>query len=538
MKKNLMSLAVAGTVAAAASTAIAQTQEDTAMYINDRLTGEALVIPMYSAQNGNNTYFQLVNTYNQHKAVKVRMVEAWNSREVLDFNVYMSPKDHFSFNIKVDGEGAKLVTVDNTCTVPEIPKVDADDVTPPIKREVAFRNTKYAGDKGGTGATAYDNTGEFREQIGYIEVIEMGQINPKAAPSVDKAGSLSSKMTVAAAITHGADGVPADCGVPVQGWSTPNNVPGQWLADIAAGTGKTARGSSEFFTNWQGGGLYAYATILNIGEGTAIGQDAVALANYAADGEAGWAMHYKPGDTEPSFNDPSVNPNVLVTGNETDGGSPDLLTFTTPTVHPYYMPVSAAFMASNVMNDYVVDPGIAADTDWVLTFPTKFFHVEKTVVVDPFSVTWSGSTACEPSTLTVYDREEAAKEQPSFFPDFSPAPEEQEDKKDLQLCYELTVLQFGDDSALNVTGVATGVGSILGDYTEGWADLNISESGVTDTYSIAFDRVIDPTTGPSLEGLPVTGFAAISYVNSDANEAGALANYSSATEHKTRVISS
>ena len=536
MKKNVIATAVAGAVASYA--AVSMAAESDAMYLNDRLTGEALVLPFYTAQNGNNTYFQLVNTTGGYKAVKIRMVEAWNSREVLDFNVYMSPKDHFSFNIKADGEGAKLVTVDNTCTVPEIPKVDADDVTPPIKREVAFRNSKYATDKGGTGDTAFDNTGEFREQIGYIEVIEMGQINPASAPLVD---SGTGAINVAAAIKHGADGVPADCSVPVAGWSSPTpTTPGAWIAEY---NGADGRGKSEFFTNWQGGGLYAYGTVLNVSEGTSIGEDAVAIEQLLAAGSSGYATHYEPGSVKPNFSDEGINKEALVS--TPDSGAPEYLTFSE--TQPDVLGVSALFMSSTVMNDYVVDPAIAADTDWVLTFPTKYFHVNATTpagVEDPFTVEWNKKTACEPSQLLPYDREEAFKPPPSSGPDFSPMPETQEEYEDLLLCYEVTVLQFGDDSALNVSGVATGVSTLLQGYTEGWAELDISESGVTDTYPIdatsnySFDRVITPDTGVSLEGLPVTGFAAISYVNSDANEAGALANYAMSTEHKTDVATS
>ena len=538
MKKNVLASAVAGAVAATSLHAVADA--DSAMYINDRLTGEALVLPFYSAQNGNNTYFSVVNTTNEYKAVKVRMVEAWNSREVLDFNVYMSPKDHFAFNITADGEGAKLVTVDNTCTVPEIPKVDPDDVTLPIKREVSFRNALYSKDKGGSAAAgdAYDNTGEFREQVGYIEVIEMGQIKDDIL--VGKVDKVAPIIPVYKAIKHGADGVPADCSVPVQGWSSPASVPGTWLNEylsVADGGLGIGRGSSEFESNWNGGGLYAYGTILNIAEGTAIGEDAVAIEQLLA-APNGYATHYEPGSVKPNFSDENINKEVLVSTPGT--GAPKLLGFGGSA--PDYLPVSAAFMASDVMNDYVVDPAIAADTDWVLTFPTKYFHVATSAAVDPFTVPWNGKTACEPSQLRPYDREEAYIPPRDGGPDFSPAPITQEEYEDLLLCYEVTVLQFGDDSSLNVSGVATGVGALLGDYTEGWAELDISEAGVTDTYTgyapSAWGRKIAPASGPTLEGLPVTGFAAISYVNSSANEAGALANYSAATEHKTKVIAS
>ncbi|MEK9656336.1 MAG: cell surface protein, partial [Halieaceae bacterium] len=98
MKKNLLAVAVAASAAGMASVATAQ------MYINTEHTGEALVFPFYSAQNGNTTNIHIVNTTSQFKAVKVKMVEGYESLETRDFNLYLSPQDHFSFAIMADGD--------------------------------------------------------------------------------------------------------------------------------------------------------------------------------------------------------------------------------------------------------------------------------------------------------------------------------------------------------------------------------------------------------------------------------------------------
>ncbi len=93
MKKSILALAV-GSVTAAAGTGV-----NAAMYINDLGTGETLLFPFYTAENGNNTLINIANATNDHKAVKVRMIEAQKSQEVLDFNLYLSPQDQFSFAI-------------------------------------------------------------------------------------------------------------------------------------------------------------------------------------------------------------------------------------------------------------------------------------------------------------------------------------------------------------------------------------------------------------------------------------------------------
>ena len=124
MKKTLLSMAVGSAAAVSLPSANA------AMYINELGTGETLLYPFYTAENGNNTMIHVVNSTLDYKAVKVRLLEAQNSQEVLDFNLYLSPEDHFSFVIAEAPEsatdfgpvgGAKLVTKDNSCTSPAIP---------------------------------------------------------------------------------------------------------------------------------------------------------------------------------------------------------------------------------------------------------------------------------------------------------------------------------------------------------------------------------------------------------------------------------
>ena len=141
----------------AASGMVLPISAQAAMYLNHQGTGETLIFPFYSTESGNATLINLVNPTPGYKAVKVRVLEAQNSQEVLDFNLYLSPEDHFSFAISATQEGGgQLVTRDNSCTVPAIP---ADGV--------AFRNLKYADDKQDSDpadAADFDNTGIGRTQ--------------------------------------------------------------------------------------------------------------------------------------------------------------------------------------------------------------------------------------------------------------------------------------------------------------------------------------------------------------------------------------
>src|SRR5207248_3941826 len=77
--------------------------------------------------------------------------------EVLDFNLFLSPYDVWSAALKASSTGGTLLlTVDKSCTLPQIPAAG-----------VEFKTTLFT-DGGGTGL---DRTRE-----GYFEMIEMGSI--------------------------------------------------------------------------------------------------------------------------------------------------------------------------------------------------------------------------------------------------------------------------------------------------------------------------------------------------------------------------
>lgn len=198
-----------------------------AVNVNPDGLGQVLLYPVYTTDNGNDTYISVTNTTNEFKAVKVRFLEGEQSREVLDFNLYLSPYDVWNGAISRTDAGAKLATGDNSCTAPAIPAGG-----------VEFRGYEY-----GAGATA----GE-RGRIGYVEVIEMGTVTDGALQT---------------AIKH-VKGVPSNCGAVVAAWQTG----GTWANDNNAGISAPT------------GGLYGIGTIINVPKATEIGYDAVALDNF------------------------------------------------------------------------------------------------------------------------------------------------------------------------------------------------------------------------------------------------------------------
>ena len=132
--------------------------------------GDLAIVPYYTVNNGFNTGVHIINTSDATQVVKFRLRRGADSKDALDFNIVMSPRDEWTGNITAGGANGVLVeTNDTTCTVPEFPAGGA-----PMPSTFA------------AGATE-----------GYIEIISMAQTSDEKQP-------------IAVAAKH-AKGVPADC---------------------------------------------------------------------------------------------------------------------------------------------------------------------------------------------------------------------------------------------------------------------------------------------------------------------------------------
>ena len=232
MRKNILSAAVVAAMGGVAGVA-------NAVNVNPDGTGEVLLYPYYSVENGNDTYINVVNTTDQVKMVKVRFREAMNSQEVLDFNLYMSPHDEWSGAISATADGgAQFNSEDNSCT------------TPMNVSDVAFRTFKFDGTLGDEDSVS----GVERTRTGYVELIEMAEIDPTSA--------------FGQAVTHDSDGV-ADCGT----------------ANGYVGNGGQLQGVT---LSEPAGGLYGFGMLVNVDRATDVQYDAVALDGvYSSPSNAG-----------------------------------------------------------------------------------------------------------------------------------------------------------------------------------------------------------------------------------------------------------
>lgn len=95
--------------ALAGAGALAMAGAANAVYVNSDGLGHALIYPYYTVRGGNVTLLSVVNTTADAKAVKVRFIEGKNSQEVLDFNLFLSPKDVWTANVEPDVIGNDYV---------------------------------------------------------------------------------------------------------------------------------------------------------------------------------------------------------------------------------------------------------------------------------------------------------------------------------------------------------------------------------------------------------------------------------------------
>ena len=161
MKKNSISTAVLASLAGIAGIA----NISSAVNINPDGTGQVLIYPYYTVNAGNQTLLSVVNTTNQGKAVKVRILEGRNSQEVLDFNLFLSREDVWTAAILSLGGAtgpASILTLDTSCTAPAFSSDGTSTATGiPF---VNFRNFLYLSDTAG-------GIGLDRTREGHIELI-------------------------------------------------------------------------------------------------------------------------------------------------------------------------------------------------------------------------------------------------------------------------------------------------------------------------------------------------------------------------------
>ena len=457
-----------------------------AVNLNPDGLGQVLLYPYYTVNAGQQTLLSVVNTTSNGKAVKVRFLEGYNSREVLDFNLFLSPYDVWTSTVfklsdgGASGDGAGIFTKDNSCIAPKFASTAAG--VPAAYQ--AFLHYAYTGSASDGGPTGDDRTLE-----GHFEMISMADIIP---------GS-----TLAKDITHGSTGVPPKCA--------------SAETDFEAG----------FPTNpTPTGGLFGAASVVNVGQGTYYTFNADAI-----DGFTNKSLGSTTGSLDPSLRDANDLAAATATALVFNNGA--LVTAPYPAGQNIDA-VSAVFSASNVYNQYQHAADGTAGSDWVVTFPTKRFYVDTLYAgtaapIAPFESAFSDSKttlglSCDVVGISIFDREEQTTTTTAC--GFSPCPPGQPPSS---LCHETNVISFGGaGSSILGSNLASNISSA---FANGWVQLSFTHAthGGTAPAADAHASRAD-ANGTIFYGLPVTGFEAENFVTSSSGSV--LGNYSGVYRHR------
>ena len=553
-RKTLTTAVMAGLTGVAGMMSVAN-----AVNVNPDGLGQVLLYPYYTARGGNDTLISVVNTTSAGKAVKIRFLEALNSREVLDFNIYLSPFDVWTAAVTdfaragIDPEGGPGITIaDSTCTAPYIfgddgiqEFVDFQFASEPFEDPVG---DDFAGTQDG-GPTDIE-----RAASGYIEIIEMGtmvaQPDPEGgAPATDEPGIVPWNAK------H-VDGAPRDCDFLVDLWRAP--VPGVTPGPGELGYWQSSPENRDFGFEPAGsamtGGLFGAASIINVTDGLMFSYNATAIDSFWQTGAA--AFHQPPGDVLPSLNSSTqTTANSFVNGQvETTNWPAGLLS------------LNAAITVNQLMNEYAINQGmLSGRTEWVLTFPTKSFHVDNAPggpnegvpleeAIPPFTSLWTveSPSSCDGQTFGFWDREEGPASGPVvpgdpgdviISPPRPPEPGEPA-PPGFQLCREANVVRFVNDDTLpaetevlgeplrtdgsgNVTALSYTNFQLPAEVISGWVQFDFD--GFVSVSSS------DPTP-KQIRGLPVIGFSANTFSNSNIGD-GVRASFGGTFQHRgTRTL--
>ena len=362
-RKNMMAAVLAGLAGMAG---IAGTTQ--AVNLNPDGVGQVLIYPYYTSNGGNQTIISVVNTTDKAKAVNVRFLEGFNSRTVLDFNLYLSKFDVWVASI-VDSAGTPtLIIPDDSCTVPylygnsqmEFAHADA------VFGKQAFLDLAYNDNMNSQGEVVFSNdggpTGIDRAAAGHFQIIEMGTLVGDSAMyathalvSHDTGKEDDEGEAIMVDVWE-----PGDCDELVDNWTR--------NADFSAMGMWTMTPEMDIEPN--SGGLFGGAAIVNSENGTMYSYNALAVQGYDASTDG--SVHAEPGTSKPSLNSGDQN-NAWVFF-----GDPD--SEVVEAVELMYArgvdAISAVFMHENIINEFTMTDALSASTEWVLTFPTKNFYVD------------------------------------------------------------------------------------------------------------------------------------------------------------------
>ncbi|HUD43381.1 MAG TPA: hypothetical protein VMR06_15415 [Dokdonella sp.] len=460
-----------------------------AIHVNPHGTGQALLLPYYTVNKQQQTYLTVGNTSDRAKMLELQFMEGYNSRTVFDVRLFLAPHDVWTGTVFAlddiageDGEGAALLTSDRSCTAPDI-WTEGHGMLNGYPY-VRFFSGGYAGD-GGPQAIS-------RTREGHVQIVELA----------DLTGYLAD------AVTH-RQGVPLDC---------------SRVRNLVAPTTETVPST---------GGLFASGAVINVAQGTYFPYRATALAGF-------------PDQVRFNGLDTIIDPLTLTFDYQTDRSNAQVyvdgaiidVTYEGGLAYQAIDAVSAVLMADMLQNEYLLDPAIGANSDWVVTFPTKQFYTNglffpgQSEALPPFVELFGENGSCVRTHVRYLDRESQTVAD-SGFPGAPPIPTRP------SLCYATNVLSFlgtADVEPSPVLGsrlIATGF-ALDRAFKAGWARLDLDPDAEPHAMRASMSIGGAGASGKVFHGLPAIGFWATNLVNNSVAD-GVMSNYSGTAPHVTHV---
>lgn len=344
----------------------------TVMQVSTHGVGHVNLVPYYTVNSGFDTYINIVNTDTRNgKALKLRFREAGNGEVVYDLTLLLAPGDKWGAALTLDPSSGlpRLVHKDGSCTLP-------------AQVQQLFGLALYPFAPNGDAA---------RSREGHAEVITLADI-PRIAPQ----GSISELYTT------------------IQRTAGDSRCSAAVLAPLALDATSYADARNKgleapttgVFTQW---------TLINVPRALSFTGRATALeARVGTDGAPGYgnvvlfpqtrARVTDLNRVRASTSNPALRGGVLSTNPPTNQALPstglesglfflvcesDFPDLSTPYLPAGLAPgqapgaapkiqahaVNKALAVTSIANEYVLEPLIAARTDWVVTMPTRHLSV-------------------------------------------------------------------------------------------------------------------------------------------------------------------
>ncbi|HET7843091.1 MAG TPA: hypothetical protein VFL14_03005 [Xanthomonadales bacterium] len=484
-----------------------------AVSLNPRGSGQVLLFPYYTANGGNQTLLTLVNSTDRAKALKVRFHEARNGRAVYELNLYLAAYDTWSAAVFASGtQGvAKLASRDASCTT-GFPDTVASGLRTAEFSADAYRGANQDWNSAGTPAGEAERlAAPERTRDGYVEVIEMGELQAGTAPlqlaeEVDPARFGFSCVDVQAA------------------WavSDANN----WSDDPAQAI------------DLPRGGLFGNGAVIDVALGSMFTYNATALDDFYTYAAAPGALNHAAGSGRPDLRDAR---------NGVDFARARPIGFAASGVQEQFPleraidAVSLAILQETVSNEFLVDPALGSANEWVFSLPTRRFYSDvasDALVVPPFTDAFrDDGSGTEQLRVEYFDREARIPAPPPATCDVTACPPVTQRIPSLDDAVNVVVWALSPDTVfapspiLGASFLANA--QLIRPVRVGNESFLSGRAFVTvdDPVSIATDHLLRvPNTGRAYVGLPVLGFAVTRIVNASASP-GLLANYGDAVEH-------